>query len=746
VSRARKQDRFSSTLAVSYREPTSGEPSLGTCADISPSGMFIETTRPAARGVLVRFECISQATQGIVRGTARVMWLRPHSEATGKAGMGVRFVRLEPGSARVIEELIAHANTSGTRAKSDGPEARATTEEPSVVLTAERTIGPTNRSSSVPPKGLRAPTLRGMYPTDVRSISSSAPPPKDRKAFDSGPPREPAAAHSGPAPRANDEAERRSSRPPGDKVSSHSQALRDKVIRRGDETPTGSHRTEQPASRETAPEASPAAAAAAPAADPDARITAPDGSAFDPHREKDAPAPARSLGATMHDTVQPTKLSKSGPRRGSDNTLGVPSPPPPPWKARHSERPPGPGGVEVIRAVPVTTDAQGQPVPHAAQPEHAAEVVDASSAHSNVAEVVDSIPASPASELPGAGDPSPTDWEPMSDSGRPAMRPDRGPPDISEPFLLPASTEPADSKPGRNWIPWFVVGSGLLVTFLITMALGRPSLSIPSFTGTSDTKTNEALSAENAFAPQKQPEEPTTPVEPKQVVVQLQVEPLGAKVSALGQTIISPGKLALAYETVKWPLRVRVELAGYGAAEVVLPRQAFTIDGDSMLHELYLELQPIPAGAPQPSPQVVSPAPRPERKPSAKPGRTAPQPPKPPEQAAPAPAPEPSSPSMISAPPPGAPEPAAEAAQTPLARALECLSRGDNACVLETLGNASGARELELLIETYRATGDGSSAEAAMRRYLQVHPEGKRAAQYRRALGVVAPLPEPKPE
>ena len=74
------------------------------------------------------------------------------------------------------------------------------------------------------------------------------------------------------------------------------------------------------------------------------------------------------------------------------------------------------------------------------------------------------------------------------------------------------------------------------------------------------------------------------------------------------------------------------------------------------------------------------------------------------------------------------------------------MSRGDNACVLETLGNASGARELELLIETYRATGDGSSAEAAMRRYLELHPDGKRASQYRRALGIVAPLPEPKPE
>jgi hypothetical protein len=318
--------------------------------------------------------------------------------------------------------------------------------------------------------------------------------------------------------------------------------------------------------------------------------------------------------------------------------------------------------------------------------------------------------------------------------------------------MLPASTDPADPTPGRNWIPWFVVGSGLVVTLLITMALGRPSLSMPSFTGTSDNKAGDPLSAENAFAPQKEPEETAKPAEPEHVVVQLHVEPLGAKVSAQGQTVTSPGKLAFAYESVTWPLRVRAELAGYGAAEQMLPRQAFTLDGDSMVHQFYLALQPTPAGAPQPatpppSTQVVSPAPRPERrpgaKPGAKPGRPAQQQPKAPGEAAPSPEP---SPPMISAAPPGAAEPPGEAAKTPLARALECLSHGDNACVLQALGNASGARELELLIETYRATGDGSSAEAAMRRYLQVHPEGKRAAQYRRALGVVAPLPEPKPE
>jgi hypothetical protein len=736
VSRARKQDRFSSTLAVSYREPTSGEPSLGTCADISPSGMFIETSRPAARGVLVRFECVSQATQGVVRGTARVMWLRPHNEAQGKSGMGVRFVRLEPGSARVIEELIAHANNAGSRSKSDGPEARAMTEEPSVVLTAERTIGPTNRSSSVPPKGLRAPTLRGMVPTDVRSLSSAPPPPKDRKAFDSGPPREPAsrapAPSTPPAPHAPSttqaEAERRSSRPPNDRAGEKSKELRDRLdrSRRGDETPTDRTRTE--------------AAASQPERGADARITAPDGSLIDPRREKDYVAPNRSLGATMHDTSQPAKLStKAGPRRGSDNTLGVPSPPPPPWKARHSERPPEPGGVEVIRAVPVTTDAQGQPI--SAEP-------DADAAKPSSSPGVEASPATaatPASELPGAQDPAISDWEPAVEPPRPAMRPDRAPPDVSMPFLLPElADDQADQKPGRNWIPWIVVGSGILVTIIMTMMIGRPSLNFSMSATPADpgaVEPVEPVAAENAFAPQKEPTTVDVKAEPKQLVLSAHVEPRGAKVSALGQVITSPGKLTLPYESVQWPLRVRVELAGFGATELVLPRQAFVIDGDAAAHELYLELQPAPTGSvvvPSPAPAAPEPPPRSSgRRPSgSRPARPA----------------QPSEPAMLSTPPPGSaepppPEPApAAGAQTPLQRALECLSKGDNACVLSTLGASSGARELELLIETYRATGDTSSAEAAMRRYLQLHADGKRASQYRRALGIVAPLPEPKPE
>jgi hypothetical protein len=70
-----------------------------------------------------------------------------------------------------------------------------------------------------------------------------------------------------------------------------------------------------------------------------------------------------------------------------------------------------------------------------------------------------------------------------------------------------------------------------------------------------------------------------------------------------------------------------------------------------------------------------------------------------------------------------------------LAQALECLAHGDNRCVIRALeSRANSARELELLIETYRAMSSTPKAESEMRRYLSIYPNGKRAAEYRRLL------------
>lgn len=86
-----------------------------------------------------------------------------------------------------------------------------------------------------------------------------------------------------------------------------------------------------------------------------------------------------------------------------------------------------------------------------------------------------------------------------------------------------------------------------------------------------------------------------------------------------------------------------------------------------------------------------------------------------------------------------------------MAQALECLARGDNRCVIRALEDkASSARELELLIETYRAVGSTPRAERQIERYLARFPDGQRAAEYKRLLERRAPgastTPPPAPE
>ncbi|MGD8863244.1 MAG: FHA domain-containing protein [Myxococcales bacterium] len=72
---------------------------------------------------------------------------------------------------------------------------------------------------------------------------------------------------------------------------------------------------------------------------------------------------------------------------------------------------------------------------------------------------------------------------------------------------------------------------------------------------------------------------------------------------------------------------------------------------------------------------------------------------------------------------------------SPMQTASQCLSRGDNACVIRALaGKARTAQELGLLIETYRAMGNSAMAQRNMAVYVQRFPTGRRADAYRRML------------
>jgi hypothetical protein len=135
---------------------------------------------------------------------------------------------------------------------------------------------------------------------------------------------------------------------------------------------------------------------------------------------------------------------------------------------------------------------------------------------------------------------------------------------------------------------------------------------------------------------------------------------------------------------------------------------------------------PVAEPKPEPAAPVLTIAPAGEPKPAAEP-KPAPEP-KPAVEAKPAET------QFVEA-KPVEPAKKSDAKLTPMQAAAACLTTGDNACVVKALdGKAKSAQELELLIETYKAMGDGGKAEKWMKTYVDKYPTERRANTYRRVL------------
>ncbi|MGB3051699.1 MAG: hypothetical protein WBB42_11910, partial [Polyangiales bacterium] len=72
-----------------------------------------------------------------------------------------------------------------------------------------------------------------------------------------------------------------------------------------------------------------------------------------------------------------------------------------------------------------------------------------------------------------------------------------------------------------------------------------------------------------------------------------------------------------------------------------------------------------------------------------------------------------------------------------LEEAYACVARGDNACVIEALGDgkARSPAALALLIETYRAMDDLMAARRHMNTFVKRYPDNPRTPKYREMLG-----------
>lgn len=82
--------------------------------NMSMTGMFLRTDEPQAPGSRFEFEFVISDEAPMIHCTGEVVWVREKSESEERpAGMGVRFVELDPKSRRVIRWLMEKAVIDG---------------------------------------------------------------------------------------------------------------------------------------------------------------------------------------------------------------------------------------------------------------------------------------------------------------------------------------------------------------------------------------------------------------------------------------------------------------------------------------------------------------------------------------------------------------------------------------------------------------------------------------------------------
>ncbi|MBN1653985.1 MAG: PilZ domain-containing protein [Deltaproteobacteria bacterium] len=144
MTKTRKSERALVSIVARYRSPLFFEYVNERCYDLSQGGMFIKSSNPVNPGTLLKLECVVNDGPEKIRGVARVVWVRRADLAQGPAGMGVKFIKLEPGSEKLIERIIEKAGSLSTTADADAAVAQQERPEtePAAQETTERETTP----------------------------------------------------------------------------------------------------------------------------------------------------------------------------------------------------------------------------------------------------------------------------------------------------------------------------------------------------------------------------------------------------------------------------------------------------------------------------------------------------------------------------------------------------------------------------------------------------------------------------
>jgi uncharacterized protein (TIGR02266 family) len=111
VEPKRKSERALVSIVARYRSPLIFDYVNERCYDLSHGGMFIKSNNPVNPGTLLKLECLVDEGPDRIQGVARVVWVRRVDRPEGPRGMGVKFIKLEPGSEELVEKIIERAGS-----------------------------------------------------------------------------------------------------------------------------------------------------------------------------------------------------------------------------------------------------------------------------------------------------------------------------------------------------------------------------------------------------------------------------------------------------------------------------------------------------------------------------------------------------------------------------------------------------------------------------------------------------------
>jgi len=164
------------TMTVRYKSATLDEFIEHHSYDVSRGGMFIKTPSPFPPGTLLKFEVKIAADQKVIQGVGRVVWKRDNETQADirPAGMGVKFIKIDDGSRKVIDSLVesrgdatsayeAGGGDSGNLPAPVAPPAAASSKTPAAASEAQKP--PHLRKSTMIGLGSMNPSTRSAVAT-----------------------------------------------------------------------------------------------------------------------------------------------------------------------------------------------------------------------------------------------------------------------------------------------------------------------------------------------------------------------------------------------------------------------------------------------------------------------------------------------------------------------------------------------------------------------------------------------------